>query len=229
MFDDLYYLAQTGEIAKLFLQGQNIDEYDSENIQHVRILKEIADTIVNKLDVPYKNKMLDGIMVVDNNEKPNLIIDINLSNLADFAIITENLNTMGYEKYNIHIIWVVTDFEKAKHENENNNFAVSENMLFACHECVAETMKRIISMNDELLNFIDGDIIILFDKKSISDVKYDQYNSKIQDELKANYINKSSNEHVFFLKKKGQRPTLPENLPPSLIEKLNAYVPKGIW
>jgi hypothetical protein len=48
-----------------------------------------------------------------NKHKPNLIFDVTMKDMPKFSTICDNVERMGYEKENIHIVWVLNKLSEA--------------------------------------------------------------------------------------------------------------------
>jgi hypothetical protein len=70
----------------------------------------------------------------------------------------------GYEPKNIHLIWVLTNFEVAKVNNASRDRVVPEDILFDTHRGAAETIPQIIKGFRKIDN-LDGDYYVILNNR----------------------------------------------------------------
>ena len=159
-----------------------------------------------------------SILVGKPETKPNLIFDVTLKDLRKLQNITRQVDQMGYDKSNIHIVWVVNDIEIAKKQNAERDRMVPVEILVNTHRGASQTMGDILNMGKGLSKYMDGDIVFAFNKIGVdsSIEKSGRGGSYIKD---ANY---------FYVKKKGKAVTPVDKLEDDLKRKISSYVPKGV-
>ena len=102
---------------------------------------------------------------------PNLIMDVTLKSISKISNISRMVTDLGYEKENIHIVWVLNDVDIASKQNRERNRVVPEDILFDTHEGAAITLFKILDMGKQLTQYMDGDIWILFNNRENEDLK----------------------------------------------------------
>ena len=106
------------------------------------------------------------------DRRPNLIFDVTLDNITKLHNIAADVNRLGYKKENVHIVWVVNDVEVAKQQNQERDRVVPEDILVDTHRGASLTMKTIIDMGDKVKKYMDGSIVLAFNKRGVdSEVK----------------------------------------------------------
>ena len=157
-----------------------------------------------------------SIVAAPADRKPNLIFDVTLKDMAKLASISRNVSQLGYNKQNVHIVWVVNDVGVAMQQNQQRDRVVPKEILMTTHEGAALTMRKILNMGDQLTEYMDGAIYISFNKVGVDTdlAKSDRGGSYLKD---ANYIR---------VKSPGQPQTSTDKLEASVYQKIQQYVPK---
>ena len=171
-----------------------------------------------KLDSKVKKAMYTSIFAADPDRKPNIIFDVTLKDLRKLEKITREAANLGYDKKNIHIVWVVNDIEVAKSQNQKRDRVVPSEILVNTHRGAANTMGDILNMGKSLKRYMDGDIVFAFNKVGVDAnlAKSGKGGSYIKD---ANY---------FYVKKQGKAPTSVDKLEADIRRKISGYVPRGV-
>ena len=156
-------------------------------------------------------------MTAHPDRKPNLIFDVTLKDISKLISVASAANDLGYSKQNIHIVWVVNDINVAMKQNKSRSRSVPEEILFATHQGAALTMKRILDMDDNLKQYMDGAIYISFNKIH-SDVTTHRSAAGGSFIKTANYIQ---------VKKQGHPQLSSAELSAAITAKIKAYVP--LW
>lgn len=187
------------------------DPMTTHNIHHIIATKE-------KLDV----KMVDTLkrsIKTSTTELPNLIFDITLKDFARLKEISNEVQELGYNLKNIHLVWVLTDIDSAIQQNQSRSRTVPNDILMRAHVGVANSMKQIIQGSQSIKNLLDGDIWVSFNKPN-EDVSM---KSKEKNKGKGNYVTKAN-----YIKIKSQGNFLdPTAINPDVIKKIQTYVPNG--
>lgn len=161
-----------------------------------------------------------SVLTADSERKPNLIFDVTLKDLSKLESVSRNVQSLGYDKKNIHIVWVVNDVNVAIEQNKNRSRVVPDEILMATHEGAALTMKKILDMGSKLSKYMDGDIYFAFNKVGVdTDLqKSDKGGSFIKD---ANYVK---------MKERGKTQMSSKDISKDLLNKIKSYVPKiDLW
>lgn len=189
---------------------------DPENVSK---LHEIIGDYLNIPDKQMKS-FYASVLTAHQDRKPNIIFDVTLKDLAKLQKITRQVSNLGYDKTNIHIVWVVNDIEVAKKQNLNpeRGRVVPVEILVNTHRGASQTMHDIVSMGDALKKYMDGDIVFAFNKIKVDSdvVKSGKGGEYVKD---ANY---------FYVKKKGKRAMPIDKITKDLGHKIAQYVPKNV-
>jgi hypothetical protein len=170
------------------------------------------------LDKRREKALYTSILSADPERKPNIIFDVTLKDLPKLEKIAREAAMLGYDKKNIHIVWVVNDIEVAQQQNKARARTVPSEILVNTHRGAANTMGDIINMGTRLKKYMDGDIVFAFNKVGVdaSLAKSGKGGSYVKD---ANY---------FYVKKQGKAPTSVDQLDKDIRRKIASYVPKNV-
>lgn len=118
-------------------------------------------------DNKLSDKMIDNFLKNVNKGKglPNLMFDVTLQNIKKFNDTSEKLLSFGYEPKNIHIVWVLANYEVAIQNNldPDRGRVVPADILFQTHLGAAQNMSDILKGN--LPENLEGEVhVILSDK-----------------------------------------------------------------
>jgi hypothetical protein len=187
---------------------------DPENVSKLHGI--IGDYL--KLDKRVNKALYRGIMAAAPDRKPNIIFDVTLKDLQKLQNITRQVSQLGYDKKNIHIVWVVNDIEVAQKQNLARDRTVPPEILVNTHRGAANTMGDIINMGKSLQRYMDGEIVFAFNKVGVDAdlAKSGRGGSYVKD---ANY---------FYVKRKGKAPVSVKELEDDIKRKIRSYVPKGV-
>lgn len=145
--------------------GVDISGWTLDNPKQVSKLHEYLKGI--NLNDRYIKMVKESAFLSHSDRKPNLIFDKTLSSFSDFANLAISLQQIGYEKKNIHLVWVLNDYKMALTQNRNRKRKVDESILLSAHEETAANMKRIISFGDKIKQYMDGDFWISFNQAKV--------------------------------------------------------------
>lgn len=197
---------ETGyELSKLKLSDPN----------NVSILHDIIGNIY-KLDKRNVKQIASSLLAAPKDRKPNIIFDVTLKDISKLKSISNDLLNAGYEKKNIHIVWVLNKFDVAIEQNKNRSRVVSDEILLSTHEGASLTMNKILNMGNSIKNYMDGDIHIVFNQ-----VKIDSELSKSS--AGGSYIKEAN---YITVKKSGKSQLSTDNLGKEILSKIQQYVPK---
>ena len=177
----------------------------------------IGDTL--KLDKRVNQALYRGILTAPADRKPNVIFDTTLKDLQKLENLSRQMTDLGYDKKNIHVVWVVNDIEVAKKQNLQRSRTVPTEILVNTHRGAANTMGDVINMGKRLQRYMDGDIVFAFNKVGVDAnlMKSGRGGSFVKD---ANF---------FYIKRQGKPPVSVDKLEAEVLNKIKAYVPKGAW
>ena len=117
-------------------------------------------------DKGWKGDTLDQLLSVTGNKKtlPNILFDVTLKDEGDIYKVLPSLFEVGYQPINVHLVWVLTDYEIAIKQNAKRERRVPDEIMLQTHTGAALTMtdlmrgaiKGIGSMVDGSINVILG-------------------------------------------------------------------------
>ena len=195
--------------------GQDIKAYDLKNPEDVSKLHDILSSVYN---LQKKNELVifSDILTRPDERKPNLIFDVTLKDISKLESITRNVTDLGYDKKNIHIVWVVNDFNIAIEQNSRRERVVSDEIMLSTHEGVSLTMKKIIDGGNLIKKYLDGNVYISFNRVGVDvEAKKSENGGFYID--KANYIK---------IKEVGGDILSTEDISDEILNKIKKYVPK---
>lgn len=157
---------------KFGVDVKNISLKDPENVKMLHAL--LADTnylkgnqkafFSNLQNIPLLANAKSGGTAGIEDRKPNMIFDVTLKDFSKLKSISESALSLGYEKKNIHIVWVLNDIEMAIKQNAGRARVVPSDILMATHVGANQTFVDLIDKSSGLRNFMDGDVWISFNK-----------------------------------------------------------------
>lgn len=144
--------------------GIDIKELDLRNPENVKTLHDVLSNVYGIVKTNQKH-IFTSVLAAASDRKPNLIFDVTLKDIKKLDDITRNAANMGYDKKNIHIVWVLNDVELSKQQNLERDRVVPDEVLLTTHEGVSITMARLMDMGASLTRYLDGDMYIAFNKR----------------------------------------------------------------
>lgn len=194
--------------------GYDLKRFDLKKPENVSRIHELLAGVYN---LPNKRQttLFTSILAGDERRKPNLVFDVTLKDMSKLESVARNAMELGYDKKNIHLVWVVNDINVAVKQNAERDRVVPEEILMATHEGAALTMRKIISMGDSIKRYLDGDIYLTFNKVGVdTDVK--------KSDLGGQYVKDANYIHF---KKSGKSPIGLDGLTSLALKKIFDYVP----
>jgi predicted kinase len=214
--DDIKELSLKSELIKARalkdykIDMSKMDLRNPEDVTHLHTLLSDMKVLDNEKRVLYTSILSD-----DPKFKPNIIFDVTLKDITKLNNLTADVLRLGYDKLNIHIVWVVNDVKVAIEQNKSRERVIPEDILVDTHEGASLTMKKIIDMGDNLNKYMDGSIIMAFNKKGV-DIEM-----KTSDNG-GSYISKAM---YVVIKKPGFSVDL-KQITSDVLNKIRAYTPK---
>jgi len=93
-----------------------------------------------------KDKTLDMLLAgAEKGQLPNLIFDSTFKEVEDMTNVLPKLFAVGYEPKNIHVSWVLTNYQIAIKNNKSRARVVPEDILLATHAGAAQTVYNLIT------------------------------------------------------------------------------------
>lgn len=193
------------------LDIRGLDLSDAENV------KTLHDVLADVYGITRANqqRVFSGVLAAPADRKPNLIFDVTLKDLKKLDDITRNAVNLGYDKQNIHVVWVLNDVELAQQQNLERDRVVPSEILVSTHEGAAITMARIMSMGSDLNRYLDGDMYIVFNKRG-------EDNTTITSPAGGKYV---LDANYLQIKKQGKRVMSRSDLSDEIRNKIRDYTP----
>ena len=157
--------------------GDNISKSDKDRIKKELIDKNLKMSQLNlKIDshvyilhtlvraTGVKDKTLD--LMLDGAKKgqlPNIIFDSTFKEVSDMTDVLPKLFKVGYEPKNIHVSWVLQNYEVAIKNNKKRDRVVPEDVLFATHVGAAQTIYNLVI--NGMPDGVQGGIYVILNNK----------------------------------------------------------------
>lgn len=197
--------------------GIDLNKIDLSKADNVSTIHNVLSGLYN-VDKKFQDTTFKSIATAHPDRKPNLIFDVTMKSLESLQKISKSVKTLGYDKENIHVVWVVNDVKVAIKQNldPKRGRVVPEDILVQTHEGVALTMKKLLGMGSKLKQYLNGDIWLAFNKVGIdTQIKTSKSGGMFID--KANIIK---------IKKSGKTSMTTHELETSIFDKIAQYTPK---
>jgi hypothetical protein len=232
--DELKKLAsKTPAIQKRVKDELGVDIFKlSQDLKDPKNVEKLHDIIGNylKTDKSKEKLFYRSVLTAPADRKPNIIFDMTFKELSKLEKVANDASKLGYDKKNIHIVWVVNDIEVAKAQNLKRARVVPSEILVNTHRGAANTMGDIINMGNKLKKYMDGDIVFAFNKVGVDAnlAKSDKDGKKIG--MKGNTKGGSyiKDANYFYVKRQGKPPTSVDKLDKEIRAKIKSYIPKEI-
>ena len=183
-------------------------------------VSKLHEIIGDVLQLPSKKEAVffTSVLTADSERKPNIIFDTTLKDAGKLQKLSKQVTDIGYDKKNIHIVWVVNDVQVALDQNARRSRTVPAEILINTHRGASNTMGDILRMGKSLGNYMDGDIVFAFNKVGVDSnvVRSGRGGSFVKD---ANYV---------YVKRAGKDVPPLDSLNKDMLAKVKAYVPKNI-
>ena len=232
--DELKTLAsKTPAIKKRVAKELGVDIEDlSKNLKDPKNVEKLHDIMGNYLEIDKRKEraFYRGVLAAPEDRKPNIIFDMTLKSLDKLEKIAKDAAKLGYDKKNIHIVWVVNDIEVAQAQNLKRSRTVPSEILINTHRGAANTMGDIINMGTKLKTYMDGDIVFAFNKVGV-DAKLQKgtgVGRKIGMRGKTSGGQSIKDANYFYVKRSGKTPLSIDKLDKAIRQKIKSYVPKNV-
>lgn len=200
--------------------------------------------IGDELKLPDKEKQafFSSIMTADPERKPNVIFDVTLKSLQKFDNLISNVTRLGYDKKNIHLVWIINDIEIALKQNAERDRFVKPEILINTHVGAQQTVADVIKLGNKLKSYMDGDIVFAFNKvgvdttyikspKQSADFNFLTTKNKKGETVKVDVSGGGGylkDANFFYIKKAGKPITPFDKIDKDIRAKIKDYVPKGV-
>ena len=211
--------------------GVDIEDLAS-NLKDPKNVEKLHDIMGNYLEIDKRKEraFYRGVLAADPDRKPNIIFDMTLKSLDKLDRVAKDAAKLGYDKKNIHIVWVVNDIEVAKQQNQKRARTVPSEILINTHRGAANTMGDIINMGTKLKQYIDGDIVFAFNKVGVDATLQKGAGKGRKIGMRGTTSGGMSlkDANYFYVKRAGQKPTSIDKLDKAIRAKIASYVPKNV-
>lgn len=95
---------------------------------------------------------------------PNIVFDITAKDVKSIQKLMPDLLRAGYNPANVHMVWVLTDYQVAIKNNAGRERVVPSDIMLQTHEGAANTMFKLISGIGQKLA-VNGDIHVILNNR----------------------------------------------------------------
>jgi hypothetical protein len=155
---------------------------------------------IEKLGI--KDKTMSNMISGMKNKSilPNIMFDITAKNMNSIAKMMPDLLNVGYNPANIHMVWVLTDYQIAINNNTSRPRVVPKDIMFQTHTGAANTMFDIIKNKGKKLA-INGEIkVILNNLENTIHWKDDDAGVSPENRTSGKYIKSKDGEKLGVIK-----------------------------
>ena len=202
--------------------GTDISKLNLKVPENVSRLHSIIDNL--EIDKSLKRSFFNSVMLADPSRKPNIIFDVTLKSLSKLVAINEMVTALGYQKQNIHIVWVLNDLNVALSQNAQRDRVVPEDILKDTHDLVSREMSKIMKGKTDARKYMDGVFVIVPNQKDVdSNKKSGEKNAGgLLKDKRSGYLTSAD---YLIVKKKGASFRPIKDLGDEVIRKIKSYVP----
>ncbi len=192
------------EIAKMKNKYPEIQNLDLKKPEDVFTLH----AFVKKKGI--KEKTLNLLLSTANRDRlPNIIFDITLDQIDDLKKISNALLATGYDQQNIHLIWVLANYQVAIVANKERQRVVPDDVMLQTHTGATQNMYDIIfnKISGIVPELVDGQIDVILNNRENTLVYFDPLRNKAVSKFRGLYgDNKMQNDpkQVEKMKKKDE-------------------------
>jgi hypothetical protein len=134
-----------------------------------------------------KDKVLDLLLAgAEKGRLPNIIFDSTFKDIDDMNSILPLLLKAGYEPKDIHLTWVLTNYQIAIKNNKSRSRVVPEDILLATHKGAAATVYNLIDVG--VPRVVNGGIYIILNNPENTIYIVDPKTGKAYRDIKGNPV-----------------------------------------
>jgi hypothetical protein len=128
-------------IQKIQSNGFDLKTMDLKNPDHVYALHQLSDAM------GIKDKTLANMLGAAKNPEilPNIMFDITAKKISSITEVLPNLIAAGYKPQNIHLLWVLTNYNLAIEQNKGRDRIVPDDIMLETHEGAGNTIWGIVT------------------------------------------------------------------------------------
>ena len=171
------------ELIQRELTDKNLKmgQLDLKTPTHVYILH----VLIRATDV--KNKTLDLMLAgAEKGQLPNLIFDSTFKEVSDMTDVLPKLFAAGYEPKNIHVSWVLTNYQIAIKNNKSRARVVPEDILLATHAGAAQTVYNLVTKS--MPESVQGGVYVILNNPENTIFIVDSQTGKAYKDKKGNPV-----------------------------------------
>ena len=183
-------------------------------------VSKLHEIIGDALNLPNRKQaaFFGSVMTAAADRKPTIIFDTTLKDAGKLQKLSRQVTTLGYDKKNIHIVWVVNDIEIAKKQNLERPRVVPTEILINTHRGASNTMGDILKMGETLRKYMDGDLVFAFNKIGVD-------SEVVTSRKGGSYVKEAD---YVYIKRAGKSLPPLDKLNKAMLAKVKSYVPKNI-
>jgi len=172
-----------------------------------------------------KEKTLDLLLSnAKDGTLPNIIFDMTLKDMSELNQYLPKLKEIGYNPRDIHLTWVLTNFEIAIKNNRDRDRVVPEDILLQTHEGAAKTVLDLVKGG--LPNEIDGGVYVILNNRENTTYFTDDKGKEIKN---SRFGEKTVKDFLYLtLKKSGKPITNDKEIRKQLQSWVMSNVPKSV-
>jgi predicted kinase len=169
-----------------------------------------------------KNKTLDLLLDgAAQNTLPNILIDSTFADMDDISSYIPKLLKAGYETRNIHVTWVLTNYEIAIKNNKKRARVVPEDILLKTHKGAAQTVFTLVKTG--FPKEVDGGVYVVLNNPENTMFIVDPKTGQHYKDIKGNKV--VGNFMYLTLKKPGKAMTNDASVRKELYNWIKSNVP----
>ena len=146
--------------------GKYLSQVDLRNGDECKDLHKFVEA--NALAKKQYNKLFRS--EYHKKDKTNLLFDVTLKNYPKLEDISGLCLIGGYKPENVHLVWVLNNYDTAEKQNKMRDRKVPENILKKTHTGCSDTVKKLLDKTDSL-GIVNGDVWIYFGSTLTGDAK----------------------------------------------------------
>lgn len=166
-------------MAKAFLKatGRELSSVDLGNPEDVALMHKFVS------DGKYDKKVIDNFFIANgdfwpdgtpkkepNKNKPNVVFDVTLKDEKKMLDLCTKLQNAGWNSADIHLVWILNDFEVASIQNQSRARKVPQKIFAQTHIGASNTMKEIVTNFKKFAKLMDGEIWIVPNQRNVDNV-----------------------------------------------------------
>lgn len=155
--------------AKMQKAGSKIPQgkYDEVKGLNLKLPADVGKLHMFVKKLGLKDKTIDMMLsqIKDRKKLPNIMFDITAKDQSDVAQFLPRLLSAGYNPANIHLVWVLTDYEIAIKQNADRERVVPSDIMLQTHKGASETVYKYVTGSGKKMQ-INGEIHVILNNKN---------------------------------------------------------------